>query len=150
MRRKILVFLSVTAIILSVAAVGCNNEVDEEIISFTDTAVENVLVSLNEQDFESYNKDMDDEMLKVVTEEYFTTLFTYLKDAIGEYEKDSKRYIDSYVQGDIYVVIYGADYTEEPEDVIVTGVVSVTDDGVYQISGTWFDSPKLRETENEG
>jgi len=150
MRRKILVFLSVTAIILSVAAVGCNNEVDEEIISFTDTAVENVLVSLNEQDFESYNKDMDDEMLKVVTEEYFTTLFTYLKDAIGEYEKDSKRYIDSYVQGDIYVVIYEAGYTEEPEDVIVTGVVSVTDDGVYQISGTWFDSPKLRETENEG
>jgi len=150
MRRKILVFLSVTAIILSVAAVGCNNEVDEEIISFTDTAVENVLVSLNEQDFESYNKDMDDEMLKVVTEEYFTTLFTYLKDAIGEYEKDSKRYIDSYVQGDIYVVIYEAGYTEEPEDVIVTGVVSVTDDGVYQISGTWYDSPKLRETENEG
>jgi len=150
MRRKILVFLSVTAIILSVAAVGCNNEVDEEIISFTDTAVENVLVSLNEQDFESYNKDMDDEMLKVVTEDSFATFSTYLKDTIGEYRQDSKEYVDSYTQSGFYVVIYETDYTDEPEDVIVKAVVSVTDDGVYQISGTWFDSPKLRETENEG
>jgi len=150
MRRKILVFLSVTAIILSVAAVGCNNEVDEEIISFTDTAVENVLVSLNEQDFESYNKDMDDEMLKVVTKDSFATFSTYLKDTIGEYRQDSKEYVDSYTQGGYYVVIYNSDYTNEPENVIVKAVISVTDDGVYQISGTWFDSPKLRETEYEG
>ena len=150
MRRKILVFLSVTAIILSAAAVGCNNEVDEEIISFTDTAVENVLVSLNEQDFESYNKDMDDEMLKVVTKDSFATFSTYLKDTIGEYRQDSKEYVDSYTQGGYYVVIYNSDYTNEPENVIVKAVISVTDDGVYQISGTWFDSPKLRETEYEG
>ena len=47
------------------------------------------------------------------------------------------------------IIIYGADYTEETEKVVVSIVVSKSDDGIYQISGTWFNSPKLRDTADE-
>jgi hypothetical protein len=150
MGRKLLIILSLTALVLIIASAGCSSKVDAEIISFTDAAMEDVLVSLNEQDFESYIKDMDDEMLKVVTKDSFETFSAYLKDTIGEYIQDSKEYADSYVQSGFYVIIYNADYTDEPENVFVKAVVSVTDEGIYQISGTWFDSPKIRETAYEG
>jgi hypothetical protein len=146
MGRKYLIILSLTVIILSIAAAGCNNKVDAEIISFTDAAMENVLVSLNERDFESYIKDMDEEMLKVITKDSFEKFSAYLKDTIGEYRQDSKEYVDSYIQSGFYVVIYNANYTDEPENVIVKAVISAKGEGIYQISGTWFDSPKLRET----
>jgi hypothetical protein len=149
MRRKFLIILSITALILSMAVIGCDSEVDTEIISFTDTAMENVLVSLNEENFENYSTDMDDDMLKVVTKDSFATFSTYLKDTIGEYRQDSKEYVESYAQGGYYVVIYDTDYTNETGNVIVKAVISVTDEGIYQISGTWFDSPKLREAEYE-
>lgn len=146
MGRKFLIILSLMALILSIASAGCNNKVDAEIISFTDAAMENVLVSLNEQDFESYIKDMDDEMLKVITKDSFEKFSAYLKDTVGEYKQDSKEYVDSYTQSGFYVVIYNANYTNEPGNVIVKAVISAESEGIYQISGTWFDSPKLRET----
>ncbi len=44
-------------------------------------------------------------------------------------------------------MIYEADYTEETEKVKVSIAVSESEEEKYQVSGTWFDSPKLRETE---
>jgi hypothetical protein len=150
MGRKFLVILSLAVFVLSIAIIGCSREVDPEIISFADEAMENVLVSLNEENYENYSKDMDDEMLKVVTKDSFKTFSNYLKDTIGEYRQDSKEYIDSSIQREYYVVIYSTDYTNETENVIVQVVISETNEGVYLISGTWFDSPKLREAEYEG
>ena len=125
---------------------GCKGGVDEEVISFTDRAAENVLIALNDRDYETYKQDMHDEMLAVVNEQYFTGFSTYLIDTIGDYRQGSKEYLDSYIKNDFYVVIYKADYTEEAEKVQVTAVVPVTDEGIYQIAGFWFDSAKLRET----
>lgn len=149
MGRKFLIILSLTIFVLGMAVIGCSREIDPEIISFTDAAMENVLVSLNEENYENYSKDMDDAMLQVATEESFTTFSDFLKDTVGEYRQDSMEYLDSYIQDEYYVVIYNAGYTNETENVMVTAVLSETSEGIYKISGTWFDSPKLREAEYE-
>ena len=147
MGKKFLIFLVSIALIFIITASGCSAGVDEEIISIADSAAENVLIAIDDQNFDSYNKDMDDGMLKTVTEQYFTTLSTYIKEAIGEYEQGSKEYLSSNIQDELYVVIFEADYTKETEKVAVVVVVSVTDEGICQIAGLWFDSPKLREIE---
>ncbi len=144
---KKLMFLTLMAFILMVAAVACGAKVDEEVISFTDGAAENILIALNDQDYESFKLDMDDVMQETTTEQEFTRLSAYLKNTIGEYRQGSKEYSSSTIQGDVNVVIYTADYTEETENVIVTIVVSASDEGIYKIAGIWFDSPSLRETE---
>jgi hypothetical protein len=149
MGKKLLAVMSLTVLVLSLAVIGCSSEIDPGIITFTDAAMENVLVSLNEKDYENYSKDMDDAMLQVVTKDSFTTFSDFLKDTIGEYREDSMEYLDSYTQGGYYVVIYNTDYTNETENVMVKVVLSEAAEGIYKISGTWFDSPKLREVEYE-
>jgi len=147
--NKKLIFLISMALILIMAAVACGAKVDEEVVSFTDGAAEKVLIALNDQDYESFQQDMDDAMQKTITEQEFMRLSAYLKGAVGEYRQGSKKYSSSDIQGNMNVVIYTADYTEEPENVVVTVLVSVSDEGIYRIAGFWFDSPKLRETDYE-
>ena len=145
---KKLMFLTLIALVPIMTVVACGTEVDQEVISFTDSATENVLIALNNQDYESFRQDMDDVMLGTVNEQEFTRLFTFLNDTIGEYKRGSKNYLKSTIQGEVTAVIYTTDYTEETEKVLVTIVVSSPDEGIYQVAGLWFDSPKLREVGN--
>jgi len=95
---------------------------------------------------------MDNAMLEAVPEQEvpeqeFVKFYSYLENTIGQYVPGSKNYSQSRIQSGINVVIYEADYTEETEKVKVSIAVSESEEEKYQVSGTWFDSPKLRETE---
>ncbi len=145
MSKKILIFLTLAMLVLTIATVGC--KVNEGVISFADSAAEECLIALNNKDYDSYRNNMDDAMLEAVPEQEFVKFYSYLENAIGQYVPGSKNYSQSIVQSGINVVIYEADYTKETEKVKVSIAVSEPEEGKYQISGTWFDSPKLRETE---
>jgi len=146
MRRKILVIVILLMFTLIFIIPGCTR-VEQESISFADSATENFLTALNNQDYESYKKDLDSKMLEAVPEEEFIKFSSYLNSTIGEYVADSKEISGSTIQNGMIVVVYGADYTEETKKVTVTIVISEPVEGNYKISGSWFDSPKLRETE---
>ena len=143
---KKLMFLTLMALVLIMAVVACRAEVDQEVISFTDSATENVLIALNNQDYESFKQDMDDVVLGTINKQGFINLSTYITDTAGEYVQGSKEYSRSSVEGGMNVLIYTADYTEETGNVVVTIVVSLTDEGVYRVATFLIDSPKLRET----
>ena len=82
---KKLMFLTLMALVLIMAVVACRAEVDQEVISFTDSATENVLIALNNQDYESFKQDMDDVVLGTINEQGFINLSTYITDTVGEY-----------------------------------------------------------------
>ena len=146
MVKKFLILLALIVFILILAATGCK-KVDQEAISFADRATEDCLIALNNQDYESYKKDIDNEMLGAVPEEEFVKFSSYLKDNIGQYVPGSKEYSGSSTKSGMILVIYKTDYTIETEKVLVSMVISKSDEGIYKISGSWFDSPRIREAE---
>ncbi len=148
MRKKILVLL-LMVLVTVLAVSGCTKAVKQEAISFADRATEDYLISINNQDYESYKKDLGGEMLEVVPEEEFIKFSSYLKSTIGDYIADSKEISGSSIQNELILIVYGASYTEETGEVTVTMVISEPEEGNYKIVGSWFDSPKLRENEYE-
>jgi len=150
MVKKFLMLPALIVLILILAATGCKKvEVDQEAISFADRVTEECLIALNNQDYESYKKDLGNEMLDAVPEEEFMKFSSYLKDNVGQYVPGSKEYSSSSIQSGMILVIYETDYTIETGKVMVGMVISKSDKGIYKISGSWFDSPKLREAEYE-
>ena len=147
MSKKISIFLASVIFIVIIIAAGCSAGVDEGVISFADSAAEECLIALNNKDYDSYRHNMDNAMLEAVPEQEFVKFYSYLENTIGQYVPGSKNYSQSRIQSGINVVIYEADYTEETEKVKISIAVSESEEGKYQVSGTWFDSPKLRETE---
>ncbi|MDD5622618.1 MAG: hypothetical protein PHQ09_05640 [Actinomycetota bacterium] len=145
MKRKSLILL-LPVLILMQLVMGCR-PVDEQAISFADQAAEKYLIALNDQDYSAYKEDMDAGMLEAVTEEEFIKFSSYLKENAGEYIPDSKKYSGYTTKNENILVIYRAGYTLEKEGVVVTTVISKSSEGTYKISGSWFDSPKLREAE---
>ncbi|MFA5014900.1 MAG: hypothetical protein WC549_05105 [Actinomycetota bacterium] len=146
MKRKSLILLLLPVLILMQLVMGCR-PVDEKAISFADQATEKYLVALNDQDYSAYKEDMDAGMLEAVTEEEFIKFSLYLKENAGEYMPDSKKYSGYTTKNGNILVVYRAGYTLEKEGVVVTTVISKSSEGTYKISGSWFDSPKLREAE---
>jgi len=142
--KKILAPLMIITFSLGFILSGCS-AASEEGVSFADSAAENFLIAINNADYESYKKDLGEDMLQAVPEDEFIKFSSYINDTIGEYIPDSKEAAASGVQKGMDVVVYQADYTDEDEKVKVTIVVSKSADGGYKISGSWFDSPKLRE-----
>jgi PBP1b-binding outer membrane lipoprotein LpoB len=141
--KKNLIFLVPVALIIIIIT-GCAG-VSEEVISFADGATENFLIALNNQDYESYKKDLDSAMLEAVPEEDFIKFSSYLKDTAGEYVAGSKEMSKSGIQKETNIIVYEANYTGESEKMIVTMVISEIGDGSFKISGSWFNSPELRE-----
>lgn len=146
MKRKNLILLILLVFILVQLVMGCR-PIDEQALSFANQATERYLVALNNQDYSAYKEDMDAGMLEAVTEEEFIKFSSYLKENAGEYMPDSKKYSGYTTKNGNILVVYRAEYTLEEEGVTVTTVISKSGEGIYKISGSWFDSPKLREAE---
>lgn len=142
MNKKILIPV-LLILMLTFIFSGC--KISEEIIRFADDTAENYLISLNNQDYESYSKDLDSAMKIAVPEEEFLDFSSYLKNTIGYYEPGSKKHSYNIAQKGMVVIVYRASYTDEEREVEVKIVITGSRNGNYLISGSWFDSPKLRE-----
>jgi len=137
----ILVFMS---LIIMLVFSGCA-KVDEETISVADGLTENLLISLNNKDYENYKRDLSVQMLEAIPEEEFIKFSSFLDETVGEYVADSKEVSNSGIQNGMSVIVYETDYTNESGKVTVSIVLSETADEGYEISGSWFNSPKIRE-----
>lgn len=139
-KKIVLLIISVTLIVFFS---GC--KVSKESLAFADDATENYLISINGQDYESYIRDLDSVMKASVPEKEFLDFSSYLRDTIGYYEPGSKEYSYNIVQRGMDVIVYRVTYTDEEGEVEVRIVITRDKDGNYFISGSWFDSQKLRE-----
>ncbi|MBU4293874.1 MAG: hypothetical protein KJ770_07475 [Actinobacteria bacterium] len=77
------IFIVVIVLLITVFLMGCSN-----LRKFADPIAENILVSMNEKNYESFSKDFDDSLKKDLTE-----MEVFSVDLYGTYEKNSKKFI---------------------------------------------------------
>jgi len=123
---------------------GCSTSpADQEFIDFADASAEEYLVSINKADYETFSKHLGKEMMEELTEENFYAFADQVEGIVGNYVEESKEFSKIQKESGYISVIYDTEYTEEPEGVIFTLVLQKVD-GQIKISGSWFNSPKLR------
>jgi hypothetical protein len=132
--------IAATAILIS----GCSTSpADQEFIDFADMAAEEYLVSINEADYETFSKHLGKQMMEELTEENFYAFSEQLEGVVGNYIEGSRKYSKLQKESGFISIIYDTEYTSEPEGVIFTLVLQKVD-GQIKITGSWFNSPKLR------
>jgi len=115
----------------------------EDVRPFADSMTENILMAMNEDNYSNFSKDFTDKMKIAISDENYKDKITPIKEKIGEYIANSKEYLGYEVKNERLTVKYKANFTTEPEDVIVR--VVFTDQGDKEsVSGFWLNSPKLR------
>ncbi len=144
MKLKISIYIIAICLLLIPSFFSCSGSVvEDEYISFAETAAEDYLIAINNNDYESFSKDLSKEMMEALPEEEFKKLSERFEKIIGNYIEDSKSMITAERKSGYIVIIYNVKYTDEPDDVRFTITLQKTG-GEIQIAGSWFDSPKLR------
>lgn len=140
MKKIIALILAMGMVLLA----GCSSgkQVDNTFKDKTDPIVENLLQSIKNSDYKSFNTDLDDKMKSAFTKATFTKMENLLKDKIGTYQ--SKEYWKVEQSGEYKIVYYKAKYEKEKDYVVVKVVTSETGGKIY-VSGLYFDSPNLRK-----
>ena len=147
--RKILALVLIAALLL--AFTGCSNakveQVDAAQVSeYSDEAAENILIAINEDNYEKYSMDFDETMKKGITEEIFKESNKMIKEKVGEYVSKTLSKAEKVTEksNEYIVTYYTAKFTNEPKNVAVKVVFSEVDGKKY-VTGLWFDSPNLRK-----
>lgn len=104
---------------------------------YADAETENVLVSLSNNDYTAFSKNLDKAMKSAFSKTSFNQLYNKIKTTVGNYT--SKEFESASTQNNIITIKYLTKYTDEPSGVWVT--ISFNAD--QQIAGLLFNSPKL-------
>jgi hypothetical protein len=105
---------------------------------FADPETENLLISLNQNDYAGFTKDLNQSMEAVESKTTFDQTYNLVKGSVGKYV--SKEFGALTLQNNFTVIRYLAQYTDEPAGVWVT----VSFDNNNKVGGLFFDSPGLR------
>ena len=141
-RTAVFLILAIAAVIL--CAAGCSDDTrDQEYIDFADSVSEEYLVSINEKDYQTFSRHLGKEMLEELPEDDFVGFTRQIENIIGKYIEGSREFSGVQRQSGFISVIYNTEYTDEPAGVVFTLVLQKVD-GQIKITGSWFNSPKLR------
>ena len=138
--KKLPIILIVAVLVISTLIISCSPPKPEP--PYASEITENVLTGLNQSDFARFSRDFDEAMKKAFTEQVFTQTRDLIKSKVGDYQ--SKQYLKTEEKKPYTTVYYKAQYTNEPDGVIVR-IVFQEIGGKPLVSGLWFDSPKLRQ-----
>jgi len=139
--KKILALI-LTIGMLMLAGCSSGKQVDNTLKDKADPVVENILQSIKNNDYQSFNTDLDEKMKTAFTGETFAQMENLLKEKIGNYQ--SKEYWKVEQSGEYKIVYYKAKYEKE-QDYVVVKVVTSENGGKISVSGLYFDSPNLRK-----
>lgn len=112
----------------------------EAVIAYAEPKADNLLQAFNSGDYTAFARDFDETMRRAETEAVFTQTRTAIQNKIGSYV--SRKVVGVINQDKFIVVLYDGHF--ENEDGVTMRIVFNPDDA-HQISGLWFDSPKLRQ-----
>lgn len=142
MKRRIFIALLIIGLIV---ISGCAVKVDaNKVRSFADPMTENLLIAMNNKNYEMFSRDLDSKMKQAIPESKFFVLVGQVNGKIGMYVPNSKQFYRAYKSGKFINVVYKAKFIEENSPVTVR-VVFDMENGKERISGLWFDSPMLRK-----
>jgi hypothetical protein len=127
--------------------IGCSSQpspstaTQANIQTAADVIAENILSSLNNNDYPVFSKDFDQNLKNILTRTSFDQLYQKVKSTLGDYQ--SKDLITATTQSDITTLQYVAHYTNEPAGVAVTLSLQNVNHTIY-VHGLNLDSSKLR------
>lgn len=108
-----------------------------KIRSYADPATENILVSLNNDDYSTFSKDLNQQMKTVASQTSFGQIYNMIKTKAGKYK--SMQFESVSEQNNVVTVKYLTQYTEEPSGVWVT----IQFDSSQEVAGLFFNSPRI-------
>jgi len=138
--------ISAISLILLLVLSGCAGQgivEDTEKEQWINTATpiaENILQSINNDDYQSFIADFSEQMKNSMPRQSFTELREKLLSVIGAYISSTPAQVER--QGEYIVVYFNAKF--EKEENVTVRVVFREDDPTHRVEGLWFDSPKLR------
>lgn len=124
---------------------GCGNNINTgDVRNYSDSILENILISGNLRNYNDYSKDFSDNMKAALTEDLFNKNNALVKDKIGEYvSKDFIKVNTKKEKGINYIiVIYNAKYSKEPQGALVSITFKEKDEN-HKVEGLFMTSPKL-------
>jgi hypothetical protein len=111
--------------------------------SYADSETENVLVSLTNNDYVNFSKDLNQAVKNAVPVIAFNNLYNQIKSTVGDYQ--TKDFESASMQNNDVIVLYLAQYTSEPAGVWFT----ISFDSNQQVAGFNFNSPRLRQAQQK-
>jgi hypothetical protein len=111
--------------------------------TYADPETENLVLSINQNDYSNFSKDLDQAMKIAVPQDGFERFYNQLNSTIGDFK--SKEFEGSSVQNNIITTWYLAQYSAETSGVWV----SVSFDSDHKVAGLHFYSPKLQQAQPE-
>ncbi|MGO1818293.1 MAG: DUF3887 domain-containing protein [Senegalia sp. (in: firmicutes)] len=116
---------------------------EESIQDWSNPKVENILISMNKEDYDSFSKDLSDNMKNQLNKELFNEQLLPIFDLIGEYIKDTKKLLTTEaLEKDNMKLIYSADYSNESKEVIITMVFNKNS---KDVEGLFISSEKIQK-----
>ena len=142
MKNKLAACLIVLATIApTIFFTGCAENVDQ-VREYADPITENILLGMNENNYTKYSEHFDQTMKNAMPESVFNETNAIIKSKIGDYA--SKEFWKAETKDQFTIVYYKAEFTQEPETVIVK-IVFQEIAGEIKVSGLWLNSPELRK-----
>jgi hypothetical protein len=144
-RRKEIVMKRISRLLLAGLLIGIlaacgsgetelSGEEKDAVLAFSEAKTEYLLAGMNANDYSTFSKDFDQDMLNAMTESEFVKLKQDRDEKLGLYVS---RQVNRVVQsGDFYAVIYDAAF--EKDDAVSVRVVFRMADP-HEVSGLWFD-----------
>lgn len=153
MKRQVIPLAGISAMLLIFLSTGCSlvrspiiepvvleGDASQEVLTYAQEPAENLLEGLLARDYEQFSRDFSENMRQGMNEQAFADLLTMLDTKLGTYQT---RNLITVLQDDNYsTLVYRLIYDMDNE---VSMRVVFDNAEPHQISGLWFDSPKLRE-----
>lgn len=111
----------------------------DAVLAYAEPKTENLLNGFNAGDYTVFSRDFDAAMRRAQNEAAFTQTRTLILSKIGAYV--SRRVASVFKQDNYLVVLYNCKF-EQADDVSVRVVFQPG--GAHEITGLWFNSPKLQ------
>ena len=127
----------VTAVMLAILIMalpllsGCG-----QVAKYSDPIAENILISMNNRDYEGFSKDFDENMKRELSEAAFPDFIDAINNQVGDYVSGSKKMTGVNIENGLTTATYMVDF-EALEDVTMD-VVYQEIDGKMKVVGLWF------------
>ncbi len=140
---SILVAVSLALVFLAACSTGGQPVTGAErdrVLAYSEAKTDNLLAGLNANDYATFSRDFDDKMRDALTQSAFGQTQIQVVGKIGKYVSRQVNLVEK--TGDFIAVVYDAKFEQEEG---VTVRVVFEGGGAHDISGLWFNSPKLRQ-----
>ncbi len=111
----------------------------DQVLAQAEPIADSLFQGMLDHDYAAFSRDFDPTMKKAMDETRFQTMMQTIDPLIGAYQSRQVASVER--SGNFIAVIYTVKF--ELEDAVTWRVVLAPGD-VMQVSGLWYDSPKLR------